>query len=173
MGILNKLFGAIKNAAEQAKIEIEHAANSLENAAGKLEDTIEDECVELDASMQQGRQTEQGEGGYWENIPTRENQYNSGLGYREYFEQIFRENFPEYELGFEEAANRHATVVTFTKAGAKALVVELMSEKTSAKMLRWRCENEGVPYLRFYYDHWGWWNEKRYVIDRTSKAIDK
>ncbi|MBR6460134.1 MAG: hypothetical protein IKS49_08320, partial [Actinomycetaceae bacterium] len=59
------------------------------------------------------------------------------------------------------------------KAGAKALVVELMSERSSAKMLRWRCENEGVPYLRFYYDHWGWWNEKSYVIERTAKALGK
>lgn len=170
MGILDKLFGAIKNVAEQAKSEIETAANALENAAGKLEDAVEDECIGLDEAMQQ---SDQGEGGYWDSIPTRENQYNSGLGYREYFEQIFRENFTEYELSFEEAANRPATIVTFTKVGAKALVVELMSEKSSAKMLRWRCENEGVPYLRFYYDHWGWWNEKSYVIERTTKALGK
>ena len=41
MGILDKLFGAIKTAAEQAKKEIENAANTLEGAAGKLEDAVE------------------------------------------------------------------------------------------------------------------------------------
>lgn len=170
MGILDKLFGAIKTVADQAKTEIENAANTLDGAAGKLEDAVEDECIGLDTAMQQG---EQHEGGYWDNIPSRENQYNSGLDYREYFELIFRENFPEYDISFEEAGNRPSTIVTFTNAGAKALVVELMSEKTSAKMLRWRCEKEGVPYLRFYYDHWGWWNEKSYVIERTAKALGR
>ena len=168
MGILDKLFGAIKTVAEQANAEIENAANSLENAAAEFEEAVEDECIGLDESMQQ---SEQGEDGYWDNIPTRENQYNSGLNYREYFELIFRENFPEYDLGLEEAANRPATIVTFTKAGAKALVVELMSERSSAKMLRWRCENEGVPYLRFYYDHWGWWNTREYVVKRVKEAL--
>lgn len=174
MGILDKLFGAIKTAADQAKKEIATAANALEGAAGKLEDAVEDECIGLDTAMQQSSgDADCGGKGYWDKVPAEPNQYNSGLDYREYFELIFRESFPEYDLSFEEAKNRPSTIVTFTNAGAKALVVELMSEKTSAKMLRWRCENEGVPYLRFYYDHWGWWNEKSYVIERVSKALGK
>ncbi len=172
MGILDKLFGAIKTAADQAKKEIATAANALEGAAGKLEDAVEDECIGLDTAMQQSSGgAGRGGKGYWDKVPAEPNQYNSGLGYREYFELIFRESFPEYDLSFEEAESHPSTIVTFTNAGAKALVVELMSEKTSAKMLRWRCENEGVPYLRFYYDHWGWWNEKGYVIERASKAL--
>ena len=30
---------------------------------------------------------------------------------------------------------------------------------------------QGIPYIRFYYDHEGWWNTKSYVIRRTSEAL--
>ena len=58
MGILDKLFGAIKTAADQAKKEIATAANALEGAAGKLADAVEDECIGLDTAMQQGETVE-------------------------------------------------------------------------------------------------------------------
>ncbi len=165
MGILDKLLGTIKAAAEKAKQEIENAANALENAPNGAQADAQNAELQAEAVYVP-------EDSYWTRVPEEYNQYNSGLSYREYFERIFRENFSGYALTVEEAKNRPATVFTFMNGAQKVLVVELMSEKSSAQMLRWRCKNEGVPYLRFYYDHFGWWNCKSYVIERTEKALN-
>ena len=52
-----------------------------------------------------------------------------------------------------------------------ALVVELLSQGSDAYRLRKQCRADGIAYLRYYYDHEGWWNTKAYVIECTRGAL--
>ena len=90
----------------------------------------------------------------------------------EYFNKVFREEFPSYRIEHAPAPKgRRATIFTFYNAQGKALVVELMSENSVARKLRQECAAENIPYLRFYYDHQGWWNTRSYVVRRTLAAL--
>lgn len=106
-------------------------------------------------------------------MPKEENQYSFDGTYIEYFDMLFREEFAQYQIGHETDTERYheATIFTFTSGGRKALVVELMSEKSSSRKLALECQREGTPYLRFYYDHHGWWNARSYVVDRVRGAL--
>ena len=104
-------------------------------------------------------------------MPNEPNQYNSGLNYRDYFEQIYRTEFPDCRLEMENPQGLRFTVFTFWQGDRKALVVELLSRKSSASKRRADCRRSGTPYLRFYYDYHGWWNTRAYVIERTRKAL--
>ena len=64
------------------------------------------------------------------------------------------------------------TVFTFWDGTKKALVVELMPQSSSAQKQRKVCAAEGTPYLRYYYDHDGWWNTRSYVVRRTHAALE-
>ena len=46
-----------------------------------------------------------------------------------------------------------------------------MSENSEANKLRSACRAQGLPYVRFYYDHDGWWNTRSYVVSRTRAAL--
>ncbi len=46
-----------------------------------------------------------------------------------------------------------------------------MSESCEAKKFRDDCVRAGTPYLRFYYDHDGWWNTRSYVAGRIRGAL--
>lgn len=102
-------------------------------------------------------------------MPAEENQFNFNGSHIEYFEGIFRSEFPQYSI--EKVIEGRATVFTFMDGGSKALVVELLNSSSGRTKLRDECRRTRVPYLRYYYDHHGWWNTKSYVIDRTRKAI--
>ncbi len=65
----------------------------------------------------------------------------------------------------------HLPYYSFIKNGKCALVVELFSGKSAAKKLREDCRRAGIPYLRYYIDVEGWWNTKKYVIERTRNAL--
>ena len=105
-------------------------------------------------------------------MPPEENQYSFNGSYVEYFDKVFREEFPSYRIEHAPAPKgRRATIFTFYNAQGKALVVELMSENSVARMLRQECAAENIPYLRFYYDHQGWWNTRSYVVRRTLAAL--
>lgn len=108
---------------------------------------------------------------FYDHIPAEENQYNSGLTYLEYFEKIFREDFPDYDISREDAEPWRRYVYTFSQAGAAKLVVELMTENSSVRKTRNACLKTGTPYLRFYFDHEGWWNTRKYVVDRIRGAL--
>jgi hypothetical protein len=105
------------------------------------------------------------------NMPSEENQFNSGLSYQDYFTNIFNSEFSSYQISKESPQNRKALIFTFSQAGARKLVVEVISDKTNPYKLRKDCRAQGIPYIRYYYDHDGWWNTKSYVIRRTSKAL--
>lgn len=105
-------------------------------------------------------------------MPDEENQFNYGGSFESYFEHIFKEDFPGYS--FEKVYvgyGRTRVVYRFTKGAGTALTLELMSEKCSARMTRRECEAAGTPYLRFYYDHDGWWNTRSYVVKRMKKYL--
>ena len=107
----------------------------------------------------------------WDVMPAEENQYNYSGSYVQYFEMIFREDFPEYETSYERANNRDAVIFTLKKDGATALVCELLSENSVAKKIRADCKAAGVPYVRFYFNHHGWWNARSYVVNRIKAVL--
>ncbi len=105
-------------------------------------------------------------------MPKEPNQFNSHKSYDRYFREVFREEFPEYEIIEENGGfSRPARVFTFWKDGKRALVVEVISQSTEARRRRNECRRMGTPYLRYYYDHEGWWNTRQYVIERTRHAL--
>ena len=112
-------------------------------------------------------------GTYWGPVmPQEENQYNFNGSYIAYFEQIFRTEFPEYDIEYHKEKNWHSESFTFRRGGMKALVVEILPKSSNAKLLRSRCRAEGVPYLRYYHNVEGWWNVRSYVVERTRRALN-
>ena len=104
-------------------------------------------------------------------MPSEPNQYNSGLNYQEYFSRLYDEAFPGYQIDKENIRDGRAMTFTFSQAGVKKLVVEVISEKSNPYKVRNDCRKQGIAYLRYYYDYDGWWNTKSYVTRRTSKAL--
>ena len=102
-------------------------------------------------------------------MPAEENQFNSGLSPAAYFEGIFRTEFADCTL--EKLTRGKVTIFTFYRGGQKALVVELLSQSSSVYAMRKECARAGIPYLRYYYDHDGWWNTRAYVVSRTRSAL--
>ena len=176
MGLLSKLLGAtVDRTLEQTvKKAVNGAVSSALNAAVKQ--NTQSDANAAAHSQQTFRQAETEPSGFsWgPTMPSEENQYNYPGSFLEYFAHVFREDFPVYRVTHEEAAKRRATVFTFwTAAGSKALVVELMPESSEAKKLRKECAAMGIPYLRFYYDHEGWWNTRAYVDRRVRDALGR
>ena len=108
---------------------------------------------------------------WYDHVPAEENQYNSGLNYLQYFEKIFAEDFPDYDITREDAEPSRRYIYRFSRGGAEALVLELMSENSSVRKTRNECEAKGMPYLRFYFDHKGWWNTRSYVTERIRAKL--
>jgi len=176
MSLLSKLFGGDKDAEKAAKdllnslFSAANASNSVKKTAGTPEERDDtapaaqpDRCDDDDPS-----------GFSWgEKMPAEENQYNFGGTFEQYFEHVFAEDFPSYgyEKSYIDDYGKHRVVYTFISGGAKALIVELMPEKSSASKFRNECIKAGVPYLRFYYDHDGWWNTRAYVVERIRGAL--
>ena len=105
-------------------------------------------------------------------MPIEPNQYNSGVTYTVYFQRVFSENSPSYRLTCDyRPQGNDCSVFTFWEGDRKALVVEILSQNQQASRLKDQCEARGVPYLRFYHDHKGWWNTKSYVIRRVGAAL--
>ena len=104
-------------------------------------------------------------------MPDEENQYNYGGTFLAYFESIFREVLPGWRMEKFLPANSKRIVYTFYADAAPALVVELMSDVCSVRKVREDCARARIPYLRFYYDHEGWWNTRTYVVKRIRDAV--
>ena len=106
-------------------------------------------------------------------MPDEENQYNYNGTFMEYFESIFREELPQYRMNRTLPSNSKRVLYTFFSGSSMALVVELMSEGCSVNRIRSDCRRDGIPYLRFYYDHHGWWNTRAYVVKRLRDAVSR
>ncbi len=166
MGLLSKLFGGDKAA--------EKAAKDILNGIFGNSSTQQPSSAPASAPAEPAHDyTEYSDGpsgfSWGDNMPAEENQYNSGKTYFEYFEGIFREELPAYR--FEKTFIEKRTIYTFTDGVSKKLVVELMPESSAARKIRNDCMKQGIPYLRFYIDHDGWWNTRAYVADRLHKAV--
>lgn len=172
MGLFSKLLGddselggLLKDVANAIKQE---SVNLHESEQTNTETTYAGEMTEAAAA-----ECEKGPSGFsWgPDMPDEENQYNYNGTYKEYFDDVFRSEFPEYRIESADVNNGRITVYTFWDGGRKALVVELLSRKCSVYKLRSDCYKEGVPYLRYYYDYDGWWNTREYVKQRTRSAL--
>lgn len=108
---------------------------------------------------------------WYDVVPAEECQYNFNGPYLAYFRKIFTEDFPGYDLKLDVIDDQRRYKYTFRRGEAVALVVELMTENSEANSLRRECQKNGVPYLRFYFDHQGWWNTRAYVKERVSKVL--
>lgn len=106
-----------------------------------------------------------------ETPPAEENSFTYPGGYLPYFDMVFRTEFPEYDVQYTRGANDRIAVFTFRRGGETVLIVELMNSACSAKKLRADCARQGIAYLRYYYDHEGWWNTRSYVTGRTRRAL--
>ena len=181
MGLFDKIFGdnkddknsflnAIKDAAEKLKSEAEKAGLDL-NA--KPEKPEKPEPVYTATAAQASYEEEFAPAGTWWGplMPDEENQYNFKGSWQDYFDGIFRSEFADYELLRETVREGKGLVYRFRKNGGTALVVELMSQSSNAQKLRRTSLKEGTPYLRYYYDHEGWWNARAYVVQRTRNAL--
>ena len=104
-------------------------------------------------------------------MPAEENQYNFAGNYVQYFEKVLREEFPAYTVKTDDSDRSRRTVFTLYSGMSKALVVEVMTESSTAQKIRRACEADGTPYLRFYFDHRGWWNTRSYVARRVRAAL--
>ena len=169
MGLLSKIFGGDGDAEKAAKDLLQgifNAATSQKDSSDNGSSTANDPVVE------EGRRSAAVSGGSWgDEMPEEENQYNFNGSYTQYFENIFSTDFAAYRTERENLAGGSRVVYTFYSGTGKALVVELMPESSSAYKLREDCKKAGVPYLRFYYNHDGWWNTRKYVTERIRKAL--
>ena len=167
MGLFSKLLGDTKEAEQ-----VEKAAKSF------LGDLLNGQIPQQNQQRQPAQQTayddKSSNSSYgsseYDEIPAEPNQYNFGGPYTAYFESIFSSEFPRYS--FEKSSDGKRTVYNFMDGDNRVLVVELMTERSSANMLRKNCARMGVPYLRFYYDHDGWWNKRSYVVERLSTVLN-
>ena len=83
----------------------------------------------------------------------------------------FREATDYERIKADPAEGLTASQVKMRFTEGLDIVVELMSENCSVKRTRRDCEAKGIPYRRFYYDHQGWWNTRKYVVTRIRQAL--
>ena len=165
MSFLSKLLGNTK-----AKTAAESMIRDL--LKGPNQKTSAPAPAAAPAAPAQTWESESPSGFSWgERMPDEENQYNYPGNYADYFENIFRAEFPQYRLERIVNESWNAVIFTFRDGGREALVVELMSDRSSRQRLRRDCAARGVPYLRFYHNHAGWWNTRSYVVTRTRAAL--
>ena len=165
MSLLSKLFGGDKKAEKAAK-DLLNGLFSQASSAVRTTGTPQASGEDAAESAPQERTAPSG-------IPAEENQYSFNGTYIEYFNKVFTEDFADYDITYEAVAGRStpATVFHFAKGGARVLTVELMSERSDAQGTKIQCRKNGIKYLRFYYDHHGWWNARSYVTNRVRGEL--
>ncbi len=169
MGFLGKLFGD-DDIEKKAKGFFDGLVNSVQNSGqNNTPSDAQTYSTPVDPAPVQSAAPS---GVSWgEVMPAEENQFSFGGSFDEYFEKIYREEFSDFSVTKEFPQNRNACIFTFVKDGRAVLKVELISEKSSPYKIKRECEQMGIGYTRFYFDHHGWWNTRSYVIERTRNAI--
>jgi len=166
MGFLSKLFGGDKTAEKAAEDLLKGIFGGQNNPPQSNAPAAPDPVPAAPASGG----WEESSDSQWDRIPSEPNQYNYGGHFLQYFEEIFAAELSGYRMEKTTIDGRRY-VYTFYGSAGKALVVELMPESCSARKLRNDTQREGVAYLRFYYDHKGWWNTRSYVSSRLHGAV--
>lgn len=92
----------------------------------------------------------------------------------QYFRELLQERFPDYELEENLSIYPTSPVVSFllSKGGRHRLAIVLVSVHHAGiyKLERY-FEQEGVPVIRFYIDHFNWCNDAAYVCHRISQYL--
>ena len=169
MGLFSSLFGDKGKEADSVLDKMKQLANDLDGV--KYAD--DDEKKIMNSGSASATFTESAVcGDSWGPVmPSEPNQFNSGLDYKDYFEKIFREEFPSYQLQ-KYKSGWYDVAFNFVQDGQKKLVVELLNDGTQRYKIRNECRAQGIPYLRFYYNHEGWWNTRSYVTRRIANALN-
>ena len=170
MGLLSKLFGGDKTAEREAKNLLNGLFGNEEPDRSAAPTTGTREETPVCRTQPSGSSAPSGFS-WGDEMPAEENQYSHGGAFWTYFEGIFQSEFAAYRVEKKEITAFKRIAYTFYSGPSRVLVVELMSDRCSAYKLRSDCKKEGVPYLRFYIDHDGWWNTRSYVVGRMRSAI--
>ncbi len=163
----------LKTEAEKFAEENKDAIESFKNEAQKYADEHKDAVGSVIPKEADGPKPGAFGVSWGEEMPAEENLFNSGKAPAAYFKDIFLAEFADYELAEEAGwggADR-SWIFRFRKGGEDKLVVELLPENSSAVKLREKCRKQGLPYLRYYTNHEGWWNTRSYVVNRTRAAL--
>lgn len=173
MGLFDKLFGGSQGAQDALNQAKHLAQNVLSEAQKKAEQAMQNRPADApQAPSKPAAPSAASEFSWGPDMPDEENQYSFSGSYDQYFQSVFRSAFPGYALYAEPNGPYHTGMkYTFVEGGRVALVVEVMSDRSSAQRLRRQCEAAGLPYVRFYHDHPGWWNTRAYVISRVKAAL--
>lgn len=172
MGLFDKLFGDNKEAASFMEKLLKAAAEEKQKEKEAREAARKEEAAKPAEPAAETAQELAPAGTYWGEIMPAEENLVSFKGNRiEYFNGIFTNEFPEYRIEMVHTTGR-AEQYTFYDGLRKALVVEILPASSNVKKVRRDCEAAGIPYLRYYYDHDGWWNVRSYVVSRTRAALN-
>ena len=170
MSLLSKLLGKAGSELGLDKL-VKAVTDAANQTAGNAGDAEKPETYRPEEPRPDAVPTPFGRS-WGETMPTEENQFNYNGTYDQYFEEIFRTEFSTYRLERQDVPGGRRVIFTFWDGARKALVVELLNQSSDSQKLRRDCRVTGVPYLRYYYDHEGWWNTRSYVVDRTRKALE-
>ena len=175
MGLFSNLFGDAGKDIDGALGKMKDLADDLASVKYADEDEkrlMNNQPASAESGSFSATFTEEGPSGdsWGPTMPAEPNQFNSGLNFKDYFANIYKTEFPSYQVE-QEKAGWSDVYFTFYQDGNKKLVVELMSETCNRTKFTKECRQQGIPYLRFYHNHEGWWNTKSYVIRRTSAAL--
>ena len=166
MGLLSKFLNVSEETEKAAKDMVNDIISSKVRTAGMKPEQVPSGQAKTAPPFPQsgiswGRQ-----------MPDEENQYNYQGDYMEYFEHIFRDDFPQYKVkkSYIDGTRRVAYVFS-NQEKENALIIELMPETSAAYKFRNDCRENNIPYLRFYYNHDGWWNTREYVNSRMKTIL--
>ena len=176
MGLLSQLLGkktesAIKDLLNDTEKKIKAAVKD-----GFKDDPAPKPAAKpAETAPAQAAEQERSDALWGEIMPKDENQFSFNGTYKEYFEKIFTEEFPEYSFLLAHPKYYSSDIYTFSQGGSKKLVVELMKKRCEAQALRRETLREGIPYLRFDTDcsEIGWWNPRTYVIGKIREALNR
>ena len=173
MGLFDKLKKSVELGAKALGDLAENGAKALNDLAQSAGTDAADGSAPQQRPAQPQRPAYGATSGdsWGDEMPAEENQYNFAGNYVQYFEKVLREEFPAYTVKTDASDMRRRTVFTLYAGASRALVVEVMTESSTAQKLRRACEADGTPYLRFYFDHRGWWNTRSYVTRRVRAAL--
>lgn len=176
MGLLSKLLKmtgeVVKKAGQDVKDALENAKEKEDNPTWQ-ESNVSQSANAAYSAVEDLAGGVTAPGSSWgPTMPSEPNQYNFPGNYVQYFETVFKEEFPDLRTQMEPVPGSRATVATLWDGERKALVVELLNKNSVRQRLRRDCGRAGIPYLRFYHDCHGWWNTRSYVKGRVEKALE-
>jgi len=164
MGLLSKLFG-------DGKKDFAPVLDALKDAAEKGVGSLLND-PDTPSGPKEAPYRKPVSGDSWgDRMPAEENQYSFDGDYVAYFDNVLSQECASFRITREAIRDGKGTVYHIWNGDREALLVELMSERSSANRVRRDCQMKGIPYLRFYYDHPGWWNTRSYVGGRVRNAL--